>query len=269
MSEARRKTNLLLRVHPVLWGLWVFLVLFTALFGFQLVLAVPFVTLFGMLYYANSTGYEIEYIVPLEDSEITANWYGGVRRICRFGAIAGACGLCVHLAYLLTVGYGRNTAFVRVMDWLDVRFRIISEIGFGVGPGMYGELDMISDRGIGRIDGVLPQMLCVIAISALCFALGMLLLYRLGLRAVNDRVSKNEETGTLKNRLPKIIFRVAMVFYLVVGIGLMAFRFALFGRFYVAWLVGLSLMIAGMLWCIRSTLTGQNSPEYAPERTDG
>lgn len=269
MREAMRKTNLLLRFHPVLWGLWIFCVLFAALFGFQLVLAVPFVTLFGMLVYVNSSCNEIEYIVPLEDSEMTEIRRGGVGRICRFGAIAGICGLGLHFVYLLSTGYGRNATFVRIMDFLDVRFQILSEIGFGVGSRTYGELDLPEGKGIGAIKGVFPQMLCVIVLSALCFALGMLLLYRLGLSSANNSASKNDGAAASVRKPSDIIFQAGLALYLMVGIGLMAFRVVLFGRLFVFWLILLALMIVCLLLSIRSIRNSQCRFEYTPERTDG
>ena len=213
MREARRKTNLLVRFHPVLWGFWIVLVFAASLFGFETMLAVPFVTFFGLIIYVNSTRNEIECVLPLRDDEIRKIWNGGVTRICGFGAIAGFLGIGVHLVYLMSEFYEKNLAFVKVMRKLEGWNNAVSELTFGIGGEMYGYRD-ICPSDLLEVSHLLRRIWCSIAVSALCLTVGMLLLYLFGLWIVGSE-RKKSEAESREHRVRDVIVKTGIVLIIV------------------------------------------------------
>lgn len=273
MKEAIRKTNLLIRFHPVLWGGWILLVLFASIQGFLLMISVPLTAFLGLIVYVNSTGNEIEYMVPLEDEEIRDVWYGGVKRICRFGAMGGACGIGLQIAYLMSALYAPGCLFVRVMQWIEERFIVISEIGYGIGADIYGTGNVQFLLGRFDVQTVCWKMLCWIAMNACCFAIGMLLLYHFGIVAVSERISLETETDSRQSTVRRVTLRIAKVAYLSAIIWTLVFRSVSTEDIRYSYILGILLLVLLALFMvvmgIKSTIRDRFIPEYRPERKDG
>ena len=62
-------------------------------------------------------------------------------------SISGACGIGLHLAYLLAELYLGQGVFVQIMRKLENIYVGVSELGFGIGIGVYGFEDICPREG--------------------------------------------------------------------------------------------------------------------------
>lgn len=261
----------MIQFHPAAWGIWGVCVVLASLFGFQTMLAVPLVTFFGLIVYVHSTCNEIEYVLPLEDDEVRTVWNGGVTLICRFGAISGACGIGLHLAYLLAELYLGQGVFVQIMRKLENIYVGVSELGFGIGIGVYGFEDICPRDGGLDTKHMLMRILCAIAVSALCFVIGMLILYWFGLRSVGTERKKPEKADTreskIKNVISATLIWLVLVLFLMMGFGVMVWRPFLLGSKLGYNFLFLVPMVIILMVLVYREKHRKYELEYTPERT--